>query len=318
MQTFILAGGFATRLWPLTEKRAKPLLPLAGHPIIEHLINAIPADFPVTVSTNAAFAEGFRAWIAILNRPVSLVVEESKSDRQKTGALGALAEWIAQENIEEDVLLLTGDNYLGFSMEQFLAAYQQGTPLLAAHDLKNLSKAALFGTVITDPQDSTLVTGFEEKPLNPKTTLVSTGCSVIPKETLPVLKSFAALHPDNIGGIFEEFLRHHIPVRCFTFTEPWLDVGSFDSYLAAHRLLVGEQTLLAEGAAVTDSVCSGGIAIGRGSHIRKSELHNCIVFENCEIRDCILRDCVIDNSCMLQGVDLTGKMLREGTILRLT
>ncbi len=318
MQTFILAGGFATRLWPLTEKRAKPLLPLAGRPIVEHLITALPTEFPVTISTNAAFAQGFQSWIAQLQRPVSLVVEESKSDRQKTGALGALAEWITKEQITEDILLLTGDNYLGFSMKDFLSAYRTGIPLLAAHDLKNLSKASLFGTVITDPADAALVKGFEEKPINPQTTLVSTGCSVIPKETIPVLLQFAASHPDNIGGIFEEFLRKGIPVRCFTFTEPWLDIGSFDSYLAAHRLLVGEKTLVADGSHVIDSVCQGSVAIGKGSRIEKSEISDCIIFDDCEITDCNLSDCVIDNHCRLTGVDLTGKMLREGTVLRLT
>ena len=62
MQCFILAGGFATRLWPLTEKQAKPLLPIAGKPILTHLIEKIPDDLPITVSTNAAFQGGFKEW----------------------------------------------------------------------------------------------------------------------------------------------------------------------------------------------------------------------------------------------------------------
>ncbi len=62
MKAFILAGGFATRLWPLTEKRAKPLLPLAGVPLVEHLVRDIPEDIPVTISTNAVFKEDFENW----------------------------------------------------------------------------------------------------------------------------------------------------------------------------------------------------------------------------------------------------------------
>ena len=150
MHAFILAGGFATRLWPLTEKRAKPLLPIAGKPIITHLVEKIPAEIPVTVSTNAAFGDVFNEWKDDLHRAnLEIVVEGTKHDDEKLGALGAVAEWITEHSIKEDVLLLTGDNYLGFHMQKFLESYREGIPLLAAYDIKDLKKASAFGTVIT-------------------------------------------------------------------------------------------------------------------------------------------------------------------------
>jgi GTP:adenosylcobinamide-phosphate guanylyltransferase len=79
MHAFILAGGFATRLWPLTEKRAKPLLPLAGKPLLTHLLEKIPRDIPVTVSTNAAFANGFSEWQKMIDRPTDLIIEGTKA-----------------------------------------------------------------------------------------------------------------------------------------------------------------------------------------------------------------------------------------------
>lgn len=318
MHAFILAGGFATRLWPLTEKRAKPLLPLAGKPILTHLVEWIPEEISVTVSTNEAFAEGFTTWREEISRPgLELVIEKSRQDAQKKGALGAVAEWVDLANVQEDVLLLTGDNYLGFPLTRFLSVYQAGVPLLAAFDLRDAERAKSFGTVLVDPANPARITGFEEKPPHPKTTLVSTGCSVLPKEILPVLVEFSAAHPDNVGGLFEELVRRGIPVSCFTFTEPWLDIGSFHSYLEAHRLLVGERLLADSTSSVEGTACAGSVAVGKHCQIRRSDLTDCIIFQNCVIEDCTLRNCIVDDGCILRGVDLSHKMLRAGTVLKL-
>ena len=331
MKAFILAGGFATRLWPLTEKRAKPLLPLAGKPIITHLVEKIPVGIPVTVSTNAVFAEGFTEWKRSLGRSnVEIIVEDTKKDDHKLGALGATAKWIEERKITDDLLLLTGDNYLGFSMEDFLKSARPGVPLLAAYDIQDRAKASAFGTVIVVPPlpsgeggrgeragatHTRPIAAFEEKPSQAKTSLVSTGCSLLPASTLPVLLSFAKIHPDNVGGVFEEFLRKGIPVDCFTFTEAWLDIGSFPSYLEAHRLLVGETPMIAPTSTVTSTKFQGSISIGARTEVSQSDLTDCMIFEDCLVNDCVLRNCIIDRGCTLRGVDLTGKMLRAGTTL---
>ncbi|MBI1812546.1 NDP-sugar synthase [Candidatus Peregrinibacteria bacterium] len=317
MQAFILAGGFATRLWPLTEKRAKPLLPLAGKPIITHLLEKIPREIPVTVSTNAAFAEGFERWKQTIDRPVELIIEQTRKDEHKLGALGAVAAWISARRIDDDLLLLTGDNYLGFSLAEFLRAFHPPHALLAAHDIENLAHASSFGTVLTDPNDPKRVIGFEEKPKESKTTLVSTGCSILPRATLPIVLEFAEREPENVGGIFEEFLRRKIAIDCFTFREPWLDVGSFASYLEAHRLLLGEKVLIDTDSTLETTTCTGSVSVAAGSRVIGSELCDTLVFERCTITDCTLRDCVIDEGCTLEGVDLRGKMIRAGTVLRL-
>jgi glucose-1-phosphate thymidylyltransferase len=315
MRAFILAGGFATRLWPLTEKRAKPLLPLAGKPIIEHAIAQIPEELPIAVSTNAAFGNAFTEWKAGMERGnISVVVEETSSDDEKIGALGAVAQWLERGNIDEDILLITGDNYFGFAIEEFLRAYKTGTPLLAAYDIGEKSLAKSFGTVILK-KGTGIIQAFEEKPANPQTTLVSTGCSILPRQALPTLKVFAKTHPDNIGGIFEEFLRQNQTVESFVFTEPWFDIGSFHAYLEATKALIGEKLQLEKGATFTRSRHQGSVLIGRQSAVQESALKNVVIFPNCTIEDCILEDCIIDAGSTLKGVDLNGKMLREETVL---
>ncbi|ALM10182.1 MAG TPA: hypothetical protein DEB30_04335 [Candidatus Peribacter riflensis] len=315
MHAFILAGGFATRLWPLTEKRAKPLLPLAGKPLIDHLLEQLPAEMPVTVSINAAFEESFARWKAGNDHGnTEILIEQARKDTEKLGALGAVAQWITQRNITEDVLLLTGDNYCGFSIQDLLLHRSPGTPILAAHDLQNLQRARHFGTIVpaTDGQH---VAAFEEKPAHPQSTLVSTGVSLLPAAHLPIVVEFARTHPDNVGGIFEEFLRRNIPVQFRAYTEPWFDIGSFEAYLEASRALVGNRLLLGKGSTCTQTETEGPVVLGNHSVVRGSTLRNVMLFEHCIVEDCILEDCILDDHCTLQGIDLSRQMLREGTVL---
>lgn len=313
MHAFILAGGFATRLWPLTEKRAKPLLPLAGKPILTHLVERIPKDIPVTVSTNAAFEADFRAWAKSVHRPgIAIRIEGTVKDDEKLGALGAVRQWIEDEAIDDDILLLTGDNYLGCSFEAFLGHRVPGEALIAAWDIGDPAKASPFGTVVADGDR---VTAFEEKPALPKTSLISTGCSWLPKSSLPVLTEYAKRHPDNVGGIFEELLRRGVGVRCFVFREPWFDIGSFEAYREATKALVGEKILRQENVVLEASVCEGTVVLGEGSRVERSRLTNVTLFPGCTVADCELEDCILDDGCVLRGIDLRGKMLRAGTRL---
>lgn len=325
MRAFILAGGFATRLWPLTEQRAKPLLPLAGKPLLTHIVESLPPEIPITVSTNAVFAPGFALWRKTHPRPITIVVEQTRSDSEKLGALGAVAQWLRQEGIDDDVLLLTGDNYFGFSLKDFLAAYRNSIPLIAAQDIGDKEKATMFGvlTVVAESGGSastrSIMTAFEEKPAHPKSTLVSTGCSILPSTTLPILLEYARHHPDNIGGIFEEFLRQGQRVDCFTFTEPWFDIGTYDAYLDATRALVPAGHPVIHPTAMVDEEsrrrCTGSVVIGAGTVVTHSSLSDTILFENCRVNDCILERCILDDRCTLHGTDLAGKMLRSGTTL---
>ncbi len=313
MHAFILAGGFATRLWPLTEKRAKPLLPLAGVPLIEYLVRDIPDEIPVTISTNAVFKEAFESWAEHFGRSnVEILIEDVQSDDQKLGALGATAQWITDAKIDDDVLLLTGDNYCGFSFDAFLAAAKNDTTLIAVHDIGDLDKAKAFGTVIADGSQ---VNGFEEKPKEPKTTLVNTGCSLLPNSVLPILIDHAKEHPDNVGGVFEELLNRGKAIECFSFSEAWFDIGSFDAYIEATKELVGDTVIKESGSSLDSSTHNGSVVIGAHSKVSGSDLTDVVIFENCTIEDCTLSNCVLDKGCTLRGIDLTGKMLREGTKL---
>ncbi len=316
MHVFILAGGYATRLWPLTEHRAKPLLPLAGKPLLTHMIEALPAHLPITISTNAPFEEAFLHWKSTIKRPqMEILIEETKSDDDKLGALGATAQWIQKGNITDDVLVLTGDNYFGFPFELFLEETKTGCPTIAAFDIGDKLRASHLGVVTIDVPTKQVLS-FEEKPTDPRSTLVSTGCFFVPRTHLEVLTEYAQRKPDNIGGVFEEFLRRGVHVRCFTFHDPWFDIGSFEAYLEATRLLVGDKPLIDPSSSLENVRTEGSVVVGPGCTIRGGELRDTVIFSNCTIEDTVLRECIVDDACALSGLDLSRQMVRSHTVLK--
>lgn len=312
LTALILAGGFATRLWPLTEKRAKPLLPLAGKPLIHHIIDGIPSGVRIIISTNRVFEADFLALRAHYpNKYIEIFIEDSQDDKNKKGALGATGMVIEHYRIDSPLLLIAGDNYFGFSLDDFLAAYD-GKTLLASYDTKSLQAARQFGVVSVAGKK---LVGFQEKPLDPSSTLVSTGCYLFAPQHLAFICEYARQSADNLGGIFEYLLQQKQDVEVFAFTEQWLDIGSFESYLAAHRLL-SEQNRLAPDAKIVRSHLGNAVEIGAGCLVEDSELDEVILMEGCTVRHARLRGCIVDKNSTIESVDLDHKMIRAGTVIR--
>lgn len=308
MKVVILAGGFATRLWPLTEHRAKPLLPLAGKPLISHLVDRIPVDLDIIVSTNALFADDFRVWArGFSGRNISIFVEDSAGDVSKPGALAATSLVISSFSLQEPLLLLAGDNYVGFDIGLFIKAYRD-SPLVAVYDTGSKEVAKQFGVVMVDHGH---IVAFHEKPLEADSTLVSTGCYLFPARYLGDIQEYARRKADNLGGIFEDFLERGIHVDAFPFDEDWIDIGSFDSYMRAHRALQ-RRSSVSPLAVIRDCEIGEGVSIGDHCVVTNSILHNAIVLPGCTLADVRLRNSIVDEGCTITGLDLDHKMIRGG------
>jgi glucose-1-phosphate thymidylyltransferase len=312
MKCLILAGGFATRLWPLSEKKAKPLLHVKDKPLISFIVENLPDEMEIIISTNAFFEEGFKKWMKNYpKRSIQIMVEDADHEDIKKGALGATAMAIEEYKIDEDILLIAGDNYFGFKMQDFIDAFT-GTPLLAAYDIGDTHAARKFGVVVTNKEGD--VTEFQEKPQEPKSTLVSTGCYVFPASNLQDIINYAKDHNDNLGGVFEYLLQKGETINTFTFDGDWYDIGSFDAYLRANQELISDQVIKEEGVIVEGSNnLEGGVYLGENTHITDSLIDRSIILKNCVIEDCVLRNCVIDEGSHLKGIDLSHQMIREGS-----
>ena len=147
MNILILAAGYATRLYPLTENKAKPLLDVAGKPMIEWVLDnlaPIPDIDRVYVVTNNKFAASFEEWAADYKTrhaglEFTIVNDGSTSDADKLGAIGDIHHVIKSQNIShQDLLVVAGDNLFSQPVPDFAVVAKNHPATLALYDVGDL------------------------------------------------------------------------------------------------------------------------------------------------------------------------------------
>jgi len=226
MKCLILAGGFGTRLYPLTIHQAKALLEYKGKPLLTHIVDKVPQEIDILVSTNRKFKTGFRRWQETIDRPVEICVEDVRTEEGKKGAVGSLNFWIEHKRIAEDLLVIAGDNYFEFDLSKFMASYNGRNALVAVYDIGDKSKASQFGVVQVDGRK---IVELEEKPARPRSSLIATACYIFPPRIFPRLSRYCSEGKrDNLGN-FIAYLIETDEVHAYPFTALWLDIGNVGS-----------------------------------------------------------------------------------------
>ena len=315
MKAILLAGGFATRLWPLSIDRAKPLLPLAGKPIISHIVDQLSPSMEIFVCTNTAFADAFAAWADAHPHPCLRVhIESAVAEGQKKGAAGAIAEVIHAYNIDDDVLIVGADNVFGCNLQDLIDQFDD-QPLMAVHDIGDLELARKYG-VVCARGDS--VEHIEEKPDVPRSTLISTSCTLYPKHLLSRVLASARANPDVLSGPFIDLHNASqatpesgIECRVFVFEEYWNDVGSFHAYMDTHRAF-------SAGAVHEQYATDGNVFEGVNNIDPSCVIENCYIKNSVIMAGSVLRNCDIENSVIDEGCRIEGALLKDSSIKRKT
>lgn len=315
MKALILAGGHATRLWPITRNRAKPLLPLGGRPLVDYLVAELEevAD-DVIISTNEKFADDFSDYIEEHDRDCSIIVENQDSEEEKPGTLGAIIQIMENESIDDDLLVVGGDNYFGIDFAALAEFFHRvDGPVNAVYDIGEPEDATGFGVV--DVEDDRIV-GFEEKPETPPSSLISTALYLFPEESLSLFHRYEK-HFSHTDVPEEEYLdepgrliewgHSRTPMYAYPFSGDWFDIGTPDNYLEANRN-VGRQTIEGD---VTDSELGDSVFVMENASVRNSELENCIIFPGAEISDATLENTIVDREASLNGIRLSDSVVGE-------
>ncbi len=229
MKCLILAGGFATRLYPLTINKAKALLEYKGKPVITHIVNRIPPSLDVIVSTNKKFEADFWHWQRTLNRSVDLGIEEALSDEQKKGAVGAVDFWIRNKNINDDLMIIAADNYFEFDLQDMLRQFDGYNPLIAVYDVGDKEKACEIGKtcqVGLAILEKNRIIRLDEKPQRPTSSVIASGIYILPSRIFSTLAKYAFQDKrDNLGSFISFLLDQGEEVQAYTFNQLWMDIG---------------------------------------------------------------------------------------------
>jgi len=235
MKSIILAGGFATRLLPVTKHIPKPLLPVNGKPIIDYIIRnveQIDNVDKIIISTNKKFENHFKYWLSGLKikKDVELFVEPTMSEEEKFGSIKAIEYIINKKKINDDCLVVGGDNLFELNLRNFVENFKKNRdPIVALYDIGDVNKAKRFGVMKLD--ENNIVKLFEEKPENPKSTLVSTACYIFPKRTLKLFSEYVNNgYNKDAPGFFLQWLYKKTRVVGYPFKGYWFDIGTLDAY----------------------------------------------------------------------------------------
>ena len=170
MKCLILAAGYATRLYPLTENFPKPLLNVQGKTILDWLLEDIDGAGVVDgyiVISNHKFADHFRAWADNHKLPITVLDDGTQSNETRLGAVRDIQFAIEELGLQDDLLVIAGDNLLDFSLRSFIRYFQKKqTTCIMRYWEQSEEKLHKTGVAVVDEADRILE--MEEKPAVPK------------------------------------------------------------------------------------------------------------------------------------------------------
>jgi glucose-1-phosphate thymidylyltransferase len=234
MKAILLAAGYATRLRPLTDDVPKQLLPVGGRPMIDWVCDRVAeVTGDIHLVTNARFSADFRAWAG--NRAgVTVHDDGTVSNDDRLGAIGDIAFVLDRIGAEDDLLVVAGDNLFDFSLTDFVgfAGRKGAASAVAVYDCGDRELASRYGVVEADEADR--VVGFEEKPSQPRSTLVATAAYLYDRRHVGLIARYLADgNPPDQPGRLVAWLHSREPVYAYRFPGEWFDIGDPEQLLAA-------------------------------------------------------------------------------------
>jgi glucose-1-phosphate thymidylyltransferase len=239
VKAIVLAAGYATRLRPLTDTWAKELLPVGGRPIIDWIIDAITDAGIVDeihVVTNSHKVDAFARWA--VGHDVIVHDDGTTSNEHRLGAIGDMLFVIEHAQLDDDLLVIAGDNLFQFSLVDFAAFWRtKGTAsAVAVRDVGSLELASRYGIVALAADGRVL--DFEEKPADPPSTLAATATYLFHREHARLIRGYLdGEHGADQPGRFVGWLQRREPVYGWLFDDTWYDIGNHEQLLEADNRL---------------------------------------------------------------------------------
>ncbi len=242
MKCLILAAGYATRLYPLTKDYPKPLLRVGGKTILDWLIDDIRTANSVNefiVVTNHKFTPHFEAWASTHEPPVTVVDDGTSTNETRLGAVRDIQFAIDRLGLNDDLLIVAGDNLLDFSLTAFLLyAQEKGTSCSMRYYEPDENKLRRVGVSEIDEHERLL--SLEEKPEQPKSHWCTPPFYFYIKADAARIKDAIA---DGCGtdapGSLVAWMCEHSVMHSMEMPGSRYDIGNLESYETVQKTFQG-------------------------------------------------------------------------------
>ncbi|MDO4282916.1 MAG: nucleotidyltransferase family protein [Clostridia bacterium] len=240
MKCILLCAGYATRLFPLTENFPKALLNIGDRPLLDYIldeVNSLEQVDSIYVVTNAKYTPHFEAWAKEKNniKPITVLNDGTSTNDDRLGAIGDIEFTIENGKIDDDTLVIAGDNLFTFKLKDFVEFQQSKNTSAICVKKEKYETLKRLGVVETN--DEMKIVGFEEKPADPKGNYAATAVYLYQKADIPMFKQYIA-EGNNIDapGNFVAYLYKKKDVYGYAFDGAWYDVGTHEALAMVNEL----------------------------------------------------------------------------------
>lgn len=232
----LLAAGYATRMYPLTENFPKPLLEIKGKTILDWMVDDLATSGKIeryVVISNHKFIAHFEKWVAVKRSQgfnIDLLDDGSTSNDNRLGAVKDIEFVIDELNLSDDLLVLAGDNVMDFSFNSFVTYFgKKNTTCIMRYRVPGLKGPCKFGVATIDENDKVL--NMVEKPQVPESEWAVPPFYVYKKSDLGLFKKgIDGGCKTDAPGSFIEWLCKQTGVHAFEMPGQRFDVGSIEGY----------------------------------------------------------------------------------------
>lgn len=241
MKCILLCAGYATRLFPLTENFPKALLEIGGRPLLDYIldeVNSLEQVDSIYLVTNAKYTPHFETWAKEKNniKPITVINDGTSTNDDRLGAIGDINYTIEQAKIDDNVIIIAGDNLFTFKLKEMVDFYEEKkAPIISVKEEKDRELLKRLGVAELD--DDMRVIGFEEKPAEPKSNYSVYAEYIYSKEVLPIFKEYLAEgHSNDAPGNFVAYLHKKVPTYAYRFEGECYDVGTHEALAMVNEL----------------------------------------------------------------------------------
>lgn len=237
MQAIILAGGYGTRLYPLTIDAPKPMIQVGGRPMIEYLVEKLQKIAEIRdifIVSNNKFSHVFEEWLEKSPyRNIRIINDGTMSNEDRLGSIGDIRYVLQHADINDDVIILGGDNLIEDDFQDLFKNFHKKGNTVGLYDVEDLEYVKQLSNPLLD--EDRRITAFIEKPAQPTSSLIGTLVYLLKRESLRYIDEVVQSGQTDRAGDFIAYLCQREAVYGHVLQGKWFDIGTMEQLQKAEE-----------------------------------------------------------------------------------